>query len=95
MNSFDMQVHIEELAGTYEAQVWLQRIEEVERIFKSSIKSLLMYRRVASDNQFHSAAYETFENASMEMRDFLVLNDIDTFGKFLIYLNGIMMGVSM
>ena len=97
MNSFDMTVHIEETYNDmdYAAYLWQERIAELERIFKQSISNLLAYKRVASDTAFFGAAFEAYENASEDIKEFLLLNDVDTFPKFLIYLNGITMGIEV
>lgn len=96
MNSFDMTVHIEETYNRdYATYLWLERINELERIFKQNIASLLTYKRVSSDSEFCGAAYEAYENASDDIREYLLLHDIDTFPKFLIYLDGITMGIEV
>lgn len=97
MNSFDMTVHIEETYNDrdYAAYLWEERIAELERIFKQSVISLLTYKRVASDTAFFGAAFEAYENASEDVKEYLLLHDIDTFPKFLIYLDGITMGIEV
>lgn len=96
MNSFDMQVHIEEFNDSYlSEQEYYKDMEKLDNAFISGIKQLLGYKRVVGDSEYRYAVNETFENAEGDMIDYMFSLGITSFNEFITYLNGVEKGMAI
>lgn len=96
MNSFDMQIHIEEFDDSYIAeQEYYKDMEKLDNAFTSGIKQLLGYKRIVSDSEYRCAVNETFENAEGDMIDYMFSLGITSFNEFITYLNGVEKGMAI
>lgn len=96
MSNFDIYCHIEEFERDYLAeQEFYDAMEKLDDAFTSGIKQLLGYKRVASIPEYIAAVHESYEQADEDMKTYLTMHEINSPSDFVIYLNGVVKGMSI
>lgn len=94
--SFDTNCHPEEFEQDYlEHMGYIEEVKELNNAFTNGVKQLLDYKRVADPLDYVAAVDEAYECTDEDMKNFMTSFGIFSSSDFLIYLNGVVKGMSI
>lgn len=96
MNNFDVNVQVEEM-GTYLTTIanlmYKEWFKACEDNFFKALMSLLEYKQQTNYTLYLGAVKDAYENASVDMMEYMHMIDINNDNELLIYLNGFERGL--
>lgn len=94
--SFDTNRHPEEFEQDYlEYMKYIEEVEELNNTFTSGVKQLLDYKKVVDPLDYVAAVDEAYDCTDEDIKDFMTSFGIFSSSDFLIYLNGVVKGMSI